>query len=389
MNRAPSAVAAAVVCAFALASASCIPDLDVCDFADVDGMTGVIDATCWARWCFVDADDDGWADATPLVDGDCGPDRIFDPDDTTDPDWTARTWSFGDCDDEDGNRYPGNLEVCDNVDNDCNGEPDFDEEDQSGPDGLPRCAPGRSVRLFISGGSSMNGQWFGAGSAPIKIAPGAPIVGQINLQAVIPDTTQNVAVVAVASWDGDRAGAGLRVILRPDEPVTDFDPSSPTIPFAGEFTAPTQPGEQNETISIIIAVADGGPVGTAEHLASLTHPRWCCQEPGDCSDPGEQAPCDPVWDVDALGGPPGEPVPGQLQLPSQLDLASLDELYLAPCHTLGVTRLPMLLNVMSGTQNDPEPCTDPLSPDCQQIYVSVVDAGCVEIKMEIDSETAP
>ncbi len=374
-----------LVLALALASTSCLGDLTRCDFADVEGMTDALDAQCLGYdWCFQDRDGDGWARVARLGDSIDDSTAVQCTDQLTASDLATRDYHFGDCDDTHPNRFPGNLEVCDNVDNDCNGELDFDEEDLLGPDGLPRCAPGRSVRLFVSGGSNLNGEYFGASSSAIEVQPGEPITGEIKLTAVIPDTTESVAVVAVASWEPDRASsAALRVILTPEDAPGEFDPESPAISFDGEFTVPQELLGENETLSIILAVADGGPVGGAHHLASLTHPRWCCNEEGNCPDPDDPVPCDPVWDTEALMPLPGEPPP---ELPPQLDLASLDELYLASCQTLGVARMPMLVAVEDPDEGDTDPCFDPLSTECQQIYVSTLDAGCVEIKLEIEEE---
>ena len=64
--------------------------------------------------CFEDLDGDGVGSSVTLAaaDGDCAD--------------TGESTLDNDCDDGDGNNYPGNTEVCDGADNDCNGLDDVD-----------------------------------------------------------------------------------------------------------------------------------------------------------------------------------------------------------------------------------------------------------------------
>ena len=385
MNRA----APVLVLVFALAGVSCMPELSICDFADVEELAGTIDAACWDQWCFVDEDGDGWARETPArrVDGECAGTTIPIPD-------GSREYHFGDCDDTFANTFPGNLEVCDGVDNDCDGEEDFPSEDEDDQDGLPRCARGKSVRLFLSGGTNLDGHWFQAGSPTVAVARGDALAGQIEIEVAVPNEIGPVAVVVIADWPPEHASGQSWSVFQPDELMADMAAMEAnesfvhlSVPIPDQFDVPPDGFGDNETSSILVVVADVNIVGSPEHLASLTWPRWCC-ETAECPPLAEDpAPCDPVWNDEALDGPPADPEPGQLPLPPQHDLARLDELYLASCQTLGVTRLPVLVRVEESIPGPSPiggpPCADALDPECQQIYLSLVDAGCVEIKLEV------
>lgn len=361
----------------ALFGMSCIPaELQRCEFADVAGMTGVIDDSCWDSWCFQDLDGDLWAEAVgrPGEDGCSGP--VI-----PSPSETDRVYSFGDCDDGHANRFPGNLEVCDGEDNDCDEETEFNLEDEE-EGGLPRCARGRSARLFLAGGSRLAEQDFNAASPTLSVPSGQVLEGVLNLQVVPPEDPRGIAVVAVASW-GDRQES-LTVLYEGDVTEELLD-GEIELEF-GElglvnFTTPQE--TEDESISVVIAVADLGPVGTAEHLASLTWPQWCCGEV-ECAE-DDLEPCDPVWDDPTVGPAPPPEEPGQLALPNQLDLASLDSLVLASCATLGVARIPLLVTAERLPGAPPEACVDTADPTaCQHIYISLVDAGCVEVQMELE-----
>jgi len=125
---------------------------DDCDDLDEDGQ----------RICDGDCDDTdpfrhpGLTEVCDGLDNDCdlsttaGPDELDDDFDG----WLTCTGGFedhgaigaadqpilgsGDCDDEDGNRFPGNPDVCDGVDNDCDGVVDQDDPDEDG-DGFADC----------------------------------------------------------------------------------------------------------------------------------------------------------------------------------------------------------------------------------------------------------
>jgi hypothetical protein len=56
--------------------------------------------------------------------------------------------SDGDCDDNDGNKYPGNTEVCDGLDNDCNGETDEGDSDSDGIENCVDNCPDEDARGF-------------------------------------------------------------------------------------------------------------------------------------------------------------------------------------------------------------------------------------------------
>ena len=369
---------ALAVLSLSLLGTSCIKtSLERCDFADVEGMTGAIDEACWAQWCFEDKDGDLHASVVPPdEDGECPASRI------TEEDVAEHAYQFGDCDDDHANIFPGNLEVCDGFDNDCDDDTEFALEGEQDGD-LPRCSRGKSARLFLAGGSRLAEQDFNAASPTLEVVAGQRLEGTVNLQIVTPEDPQGVAVVAVASW-GNRQ-AGLKVLFE-GEVTEDLQVDQLAINFGEgldvDFTAPSQqPEEEEGAISVIIAVADLGPVGTGEHLASLTWPRWCCENVA--CDQDDMQPCDAVWDdPDYMQGPPEE---GMLPLPPQLDLASLDSLVLASCATLGAAQLPLLLTAQRHPTAAEDECTEDADPAaCQHIYSSLVTAGCVEIQMELE-----
>ncbi len=87
-------------------------NLEVCDEIDND-CNGQVDDGMDIETLFADTDGDGFGDATNSVET-CLSLTGFVTDDT-------------DCDDTDGDIWPGNSEVCDTVDNDCNGRIDDDD----------------------------------------------------------------------------------------------------------------------------------------------------------------------------------------------------------------------------------------------------------------------
>ena len=88
------------------------PDGDgVSSYTDCDNQ----DPTIGTRTVYPDVDGDGYGDETGAEWG-C----------TAEAGWSMEP---GDCDDGDARRYPGNVEICDDVDNDCDGGVDNDADD--------------------------------------------------------------------------------------------------------------------------------------------------------------------------------------------------------------------------------------------------------------------
>lgn len=78
---------------------------EVCDGAD-NNCDGTIDEGVSTTY-YADSDNDGYGDSNTAITA-CSPPTGYVADNT-------------DCDDNDGNNYPGNTEVCDGTDNNCNG----------------------------------------------------------------------------------------------------------------------------------------------------------------------------------------------------------------------------------------------------------------------------
>ena len=85
------------------------------DLVETPGDCDNQDPTIGTRTVYPDVDGDGYGDETGAEWG-C----------TAEAGWSMEP---GDCDDGDARRYPGNVEICDDVDNDCDGGVDNDADD--------------------------------------------------------------------------------------------------------------------------------------------------------------------------------------------------------------------------------------------------------------------
>ncbi len=108
-----------------------------------------------------------------------------------------------------------------------------------------------------------------------------------------------------------------------------------------------------------------------EFIGSLTHHRYCVE--------GEEGPaaCAPVWD--GIEGLPG----GEEDEGPDRDLADMDELDMAGCHSFGAARLSVLIDARRGAESceiddgDPQPCIPfyrPISLGCAFLKIVVEDS---------------
>ena len=319
---------------FLLPLAGCLPPLSTCDFA-VQGLVGAI-SQC-PDLVYDDADGDRVARVIP--DGEEVPPGVEER--------MAGVERFGDCNDGDPNIFPGNREVCDDQDNDCDPETGFNEEEPQlgntyfvvesdvGPDSdsQPACAPARTPRLFLAGGSRVGegDEYIDAGNAIVELSPGDELTGTLRLQLIVPpeDLTTDIAGVALQTTDEVHEDDYIAIW----DPVDDESQEPPTesrstveVVLDGKL----QPSTTTGTRYLILAVSarTGAP-----YLASLTDENYCCDfDAGECeSGPGGQPACAPLWDEQQTN--PG----GQGK-----DLADLDGLDLGACYSYGAARIPYL-----------------------------------------------
>lgn len=314
----------------------CLPALSTCDFA-VQGLVG--DISQCPDLVYDDADGDRVARVIP--DGEEVPPGVEER--------MAGVDRFGDCNDGDPNIFPGNREACDDQDNDCDPETGFNEEEPqlgnnyfvvetepgSDSNGDPACAPARTPRLFLAGGSFVEKEgereYIDASNAVIELSPGDELMGTLRLQVIVPqeDLETDIAGVALQTTDGVHEDDYIAIW----DPVDETSQESPDVPRSTVevvLDGQLQPSTTAGTRYLILAVSarTGAP-----YLASLTDENYCCDfEAGDCDvGPGSPPPCAPLWDEQQTN--PG----GQGR-----DLADLDGLDLGACYSYGAARIPYL-----------------------------------------------
>jgi len=355
----------------------CVAPLNPCVWDEDQGIV-LNRAECPDR-CYVDADGDGaGSEEEPILLGvgeDCeGPNRAD---------------VGGDCNDADDNNFPGNVEVCDGRDNDCNDSADFDAEEEHRESDDPNdddyyqysCTPLPSVRVFVRGGSVLNGQPFSGRDNEVLVYEGDPLVGELKLEVHLPPSLRELIGAGFhLPGEGEHRDA-FEAIWDPvaGNLADDHGVFPIEIEFDGSEFVPAA-DEDTELAFLSVAAGFGGKLDSpeplfalsAQHLGALTDPVYCCD---DC--PGDPAPCPPLWDP-----------PGQLGEIDQ-DLADLDDLDFAACRTFGNARLPFLV---AGLDGDQERCefvpAEPGEPqpegDCVPI-LSGVEVGCASVGLRIET----
>lgn len=295
---------------------------------------------------------------------------------------------FGDCNDGDPNIFPGNREVCDDQDNDCDPESGFNEEEpqqgnnyfvvevEYGPDSdeEPACAPARTPRMFLAGGSVINGQSVDASNAIVELNPGDELSGTLRFQLIVPpeDLTADIAGVALQTTDGVHEDDYI-AIWDPIDPQSLEPPTESRSTVEVQLDNSLQPSTTPGTRYLILAVSarTGAP-----YLASLTDENYCCDiAAGECSSgPGGQPPCAPLWDEQQTN--PG----GQGR-----DLADLDGLDLGACYSYGAARIPYLQEATEPGPNGDHCSIGGGGGPCLPNYEDR-DIGCQVIELRYEAE---